>query len=128
MASAETNRDRNVVPRDPARPREVQVMSLLQRVERAQQAAAERAASAGAPDASGMPEPGRPSALVPVMAPAAPTSASVQAREGYLREIRARLQTEVVGAFDTLLDVAATDVRGKVEGIVDRVVARMASR
>ncbi len=99
-------------------------MSLLQRVERAQQAAAERAASAGAPEASGMPEPGRPSALVPVMAPAAPTSASVQAREAYLREIRARLQTEVVGAFDTLLDVAATDVRTKVEGIVDRVVAQ----
>jgi pilus assembly protein CpaF len=99
-------------------------MSLLQRVERAQQAAAEKAASPGAPGAPGMPEAGRPSAPVPVMAPAAPTSSAVHAREQYLREIRTRLQTEVVGAFDTLLDVSATDVRGKVEGIVDRVISQ----
>ena len=43
-------------------------------------------------------------------------------REDMIREIRMLLQAEVVNAFDTLLDVDATDVRPKIEGIVDRTV------
>jgi pilus assembly protein CpaF len=86
-------------------------MSLLQRVERAQQAA----------------EAADSTALVPV-APAPPpppaVAARVPAREELLLDIRVRLQDEVIGAFDTLLDVSATDIRTKVEGIVDRMIAQ----
>src|SRR6266699_2644861 len=86
-------------------------MSLLQRVERAQQAA----------------EAAESNALVPV-APAPPpppaAAARTPAREELLLDIRVRLQDEVIGAFDTLLDVSATDIRTKVEGIVDRVIAQ----
>jgi pilus assembly protein CpaF len=45
-------------------------------------------------------------------------------RDDLIREIRMHLQAEVVNAFDTLLDENATDVRTKIEGIVDRTVAR----
>ncbi len=81
-----------------------------------------------------------PGALVPVMAPAttetppadasspsAATSAPAQprtaAREALMLEIRHRLVAEVIAAFDTLLDDKATDVRSKIEAIVDRTVA-----
>jgi pilus assembly protein CpaF len=82
-------------------------MSLLQRVERAQQGA-----SATTPV-----EPEPP-------APAEPLSPDrVAAREGLLRVIRLRLQDEVMGAFDSLLDeTAASSLRTKVEVIVDRVI------
>ncbi len=83
-------------------------MSLLQRVERAQKAADEPA--------------GR--ALVPAVTGTPAAQARVPAREELLREIRLRLQGEVVKAFDTLLDNQATDIRAKIEGIVDRVVAQ----
>jgi pilus assembly protein CpaF len=83
-------------------------MSLLQRVERAQQAA----------------EVPNPNALAPVASQAAAAQARVPAREELLRTVRLRLQQEVIGAFDTLLDVSATDVGGKVEGIVDRVIGQ----
>ncbi|MEO7250780.1 MAG: ATPase, T2SS/T4P/T4SS family, partial [Candidatus Limnocylindrales bacterium] len=52
-------------------------------------------------------------------APAGPRTA---AREALLLEIRHRLVAEVISAFDTLLDEKATDVRSKIEGIVDRTV------
>jgi len=45
------------------------------------------------------------------------------ARSDSLTNIRARLQDEVVRAYDTLLDADATDVNGKVEAIVDRIIA-----
>jgi pilus assembly protein CpaF len=81
-----------------------------------------------------------PGALVPVMAPAttetppadassasAATSAPAQprtaAREALMLEIRHRLVAEVIAAFDTLLDDKATDVRSKIEAIVDRTVS-----
>jgi len=83
-------------------------MSLLQRVERAQQGAV-------------IPPAG---ALVPVAPPSAAMQTRSSARVDLLRDLRLRLQTEVVSAFDTLLDVSATDVRGKVEGIVDRVIGQ----
>ena len=83
-------------------------MSLLQRVERAQQATE-------TPNAA---------ALVPVMAPPPPqTAAQVSGREDLLRTIRLHLQAEVISAFDTLLDAKVTDVRTKIEGIVDRTIA-----
>ena len=146
-------------------------MSLLQRVERAQQSLAQRelerqaaearAAGLSVPDAiadpiqattlAGTPvmsgsmpsgahstdQPAR-AALVPVMAssaPAAPPPAPADrpapapagprtpAREALLLEIRHRLVAEIISAFDTLLDEKVTDVRGKIEGIVDRTVS-----
>jgi pilus assembly protein CpaF len=91
-------------------------MSLLRRVERAQQGTDTKNAGA----------------LVPVMAPPPPTprrmpapsgQGAVATRDELLADIRRRLQTEVVRAFDSLLDISATDVRPKLEGIVDRTIA-----
>ena len=84
-------------------------MSLLQRVERA-----ERGGDAANPP---------PNAVVPV-APAGSSVARDPAREELLLRIRGLLQTEVVTAFNSLLDGTEADVRGKVEGIVDRVLAK----
>ena len=105
-------------------------MSLLQRVERAQKAR-ELQQQQGTPEQV---ELTRSGALVPVMAPADPTPPPPKAlpllppqprspaRDALLREIRHRLVAEVISAFDTLLDDKATDVRAKIEGIVDRTV------
>ncbi|HET7030493.1 MAG TPA: ATPase, T2SS/T4P/T4SS family [Candidatus Limnocylindrales bacterium] len=62
----------------------------------------------------------------PATTPATPvrTAAAGRTRDEMIREIRMLLQAEVVKAFDTLLDVNATDVRPKVEAIVDRTVAQ----
>ncbi len=84
-------------------------MSLLQRVERAQQAAETPSAGALVP-------------VVPPTPPAPPTHVRNPAREELMREVRVRLQAEVVLAFDTLLDVPPDDVRAKVEGMVERVL------
>jgi pilus assembly protein CpaF len=81
-------------------------MSLLQRVERAQQPA----------DANGA---GTPVAVPP---PVQPSSSRI-AREEMLRAVRLRLQAEVMTAFDSLLDLSnPAELQGRVEGIVDRVV------
>ena len=85
-------------------------MSLLRRVERAQQALA----------ATGSGE------LVPVMdppPPVLPPQPRTPAREALLNDIRHRLVGEVINAFDTLLDDKVTDVRTKIEGIVDRMIS-----
>jgi pilus assembly protein CpaF len=84
-------------------------MSLLRRVERAQQVLA----------GSGSGE------LVPVMAPppVLPPQPRTPARDALLLEIRHLLVAEVISAFDTLLEVGATDVHSKIEGIVDRTIA-----
>ena len=96
-------------------------MSLLQRVERAQQAAN---AAATAPASHGAPAaPPPPSALVPVIDPARPSSRT-PAREELIREIRLILQTEIVGAFDSLVDAPPNEVRPRIEGIFDRVVTK----
>jgi pilus assembly protein CpaF len=82
-------------------------MSLLKRVERAQQRAV-------APNGG---------ALAPVQPPAPPNAGRVGAREELLRDIRLRLQGEVMSAFDSLLDVAdPAELLGKVEAIVDRII------
>jgi pilus assembly protein CpaF len=58
------------------------------------------------------------------MAPPPPqTAAQVSGREDLLRTIRLHLQAEVITAFDTLIDAKATEVRTKIEGIVDRTIA-----
>ena len=120
-------------------------MSLLKRVERAQQAAAERAAAeahaaddpsslgAAQPVAVMAIEPPPPPPVAPPPAPVAiPTThgrasmaagAHIPTRDEMLRDIKIRLQEEVVNAFDTLLDDQATDVKTKIEGIVDRTIA-----
>jgi pilus assembly protein CpaF len=80
-------------------------MSLLSRVERAQKAADNPAG-----------------ALVPVAPPPPTPSTRAPDREALLREVRLRMQAEVISAFDTLLDGTATDAHSKIEGIVDRVI------
>jgi len=83
-------------------------MSLLQRVERAQQLGDTANATA---------------ALVPVPPPAPRNAGQVAAREELLREIRLRLQDEVMGAFHLLLDVTnPTELQARIEVIVDRII------
>jgi pilus assembly protein CpaF len=124
-------------------------MSLLQRVERAQQAI-KAAESPVAPDAGAevsevdaieasateLPSIAPSSApLVPVMAtspiykppvsvhgPSGLRQPLTPVREDLLREVRLRLQAEVVVAFHELLDAKETEVRGKIEALVDRVI------
>ena len=103
-------------------------MSLLRRVERAQQAAAERAAAEAqaAEDPSALtvaapvavmaitPPPPPPPPVAPPPPPVAipitggrasmAAGARIPTREEMLRDIRIRLQEQVVNAFDTLLD------------------------
>src|SRR4029079_19499182 len=84
-------------------------MSLLQRVERAQQIA----------------EKANGGAMVPVMAPAPPTpptAAQLAGREDLLRQVRLRLQAEIISAFDTILDATPEAIREKISGMVDRVI------
>ena len=82
-------------------------MSLLQRVERAQQ---------GADNPSAV-------ASLPVEPAAPPKPVQAPSRDALLRDIKVRLQAEAMRAFDALRDVAgAADARSKVEGIVDRVI------
>jgi pilus assembly protein CpaF len=90
-------------------------MSLMQRVERAQQ----NLAGSATPDAPEAPPP-PPAAPPPVAAPA--SSERTAAREVLLREVRLRLQTEIVSAFSELLDVPQEEVRTRIQGIVDRIV------
>ena len=82
-------------------------MSLLQRVERAQHGAE-------------IPNTG---AMVPVGPAEPPKPAQLPAREEFLRQIRVRLQDELVRAFDDRREVpGAADARSKVEGVVDRTI------
>src|SRR5205814_9467432 len=88
-------------------PAKVQATPRPQRVERAQQ---ETETQNACPT---------PSAL------AAAQSKRIQVRTGdeLLRDIRLGLQDEVIGAFDSLLDVTdPADLHRKVEGIVDRTI------
>ena len=83
-------------------------MSLLERVERAQQPVAD-------------PTTAPPEPVAPAPAPA-PTPERVAARDELLRQIRQKMQDEVQVVFTTLLDTKAEELRTKVEGIVDRVI------
>jgi pilus assembly protein CpaF len=46
------------------------------------------------------------------------------ARDELIREVRLRLQGEVVGAFKTLLDAKDTEVHERIEQLVDRVITK----
>jgi pilus assembly protein CpaF len=85
----------------------VYFVSLLKRLERAQQ---------GADFQDVVP-------AAPVRAPAAAQRAQTAAREELLREVRQRLQDEVNRASSQLFDAAtATEVQARVEAIIDRVI------
>jgi pilus assembly protein CpaF len=92
-------------------------MSLLRRVEKAQQAAGNTGTGAVVP----FTPPAPPSEPTPHRMPPPPQQA-ITSRDDLLQSIRHRLQGEVIRAFDSLLDVSSTDVREKIEGIVERVV------
>ena len=109
-------------------------MSLLKRVERAQQQAVEKAGALDAGANGAVAEVGTPApapaaapapapAPAPVLVPAATQRAQTAAREELLLGIRRRLQEEVSRASTALFDAAAaTDVQARVAAIVDRVV------
>jgi pilus assembly protein CpaF len=111
-------------------------MSLLRRVERAQQAA-ELANGAAAPNApASVPVPVMPVATPPAGQPpatpppfataprgASPAPVRVHSRDELIHDIRMRLQGEVVNAFDSLLDATEEEVRPRITGIVDRTLA-----
>jgi pilus assembly protein CpaF len=106
-------------------------MSLLER-QLKQQEQAERSKSAPArvnqtsAEATADAPPGTfvPALIPPDPAkPALPPLPRSAAREELLHDIRVRMQRQVIGAFDTLLDGTPTDTRTKIEGIVDRVIS-----
>ena len=128
-------------------------MSLLQRMERAQQAikASEAAEAAGAgteaPDTEAPAAQDTGVAVVatesvsPIPMEASPSSSPTPAavfspsglmqtrtpvREDLIREVRLRLQVEVVSAFKMLVDAKEADVAKKIEALVDRVIAQNA--
>jgi pilus assembly protein CpaF len=87
-------------------------MSLLQRMERAQSQKA--AAESPATLVPAAPTPAEPTPVA--------TPAGMPGRGEMLREVRFRLQREVITAFDAILDIPPEEVRGKVEAIVDRMI------
>jgi pilus assembly protein CpaF len=90
-------------------------MSLLQRVERAQQ----RAEAQAATPTTAPPEPPAP----PTAPPVTLNPAQVAAREGSLRSVRLALVDEVSSESHSLFESSdPADLRAKVEGIVDRVI------
>jgi pilus assembly protein CpaF len=125
-------------------------MSLLQRMERAQQAIRASEAAAAAPAGAVAPDTEPPGtsatevALVAAPSSPVPTDASpplvpvpmansaqghlrpaaTPMREDLIREVRLRLQKEVVGAFETLIDAKEADVQRKIEALVDRVIGQ----
>jgi pilus assembly protein CpaF len=115
-------------------------MSLLQRVERAQQAqqAANQTSATPTPGTPPQPpqpqqqppqpppppqQPPPPSGLTRMAVPVGP--GRPPARQDMIREVRVRLQEEVITAFDALLDITDPDeIRKRIEGIVDRTLGK----
>jgi pilus assembly protein CpaF len=83
-------------------------MSLMRRVERAQR-------RPETPDSDG---------ILPVVPPPPPPAARAAARHDRLAEVRLALQAATIQAFDSLLDGTPDDLRGKIDGIVDRVIGK----
>jgi pilus assembly protein CpaF len=97
-------------------------MSLHQRVERARRGAEPPVAAE--PGAAPETPTGEARAEAP---PPPPRIVISPAREAMLADIRRRVQTEVVGDFESLLDLTDTgDVRATIAGIIDRVIDRHA--
>ncbi|MBI3752374.1 MAG: Flp pilus assembly complex ATPase component TadA [Chloroflexi bacterium] len=87
-------------------------MSLLQRVERAQRAAASPESAPVAPDAE-----------IVRVEPPHPKAASSPAREALLGDIRRRVQDEVIASFKSLIDAPdAEQVRSRIAAMVDRII------
>ena len=102
-------------------------MSLLRRLEQAQQATEKPTTPSRtvAVPVSGPPAPPR-SPASPIASRTARTPGRVP-REVALRDIRLRLQTEVINAFDDLLDKTGPAQRLKINEIVDRMTAPLGS-
>ncbi len=101
-------------------------MSLSQRVARAQQAATEAAQTTAKPGGGGthVPNPPAPStALVPIAIATPPPPRNV-ARDEMIHDARVILQTEVIGAFDTLIDAPPAEVRPRIEALFERVTTK----
>jgi pilus assembly protein CpaF len=83
--------------------------------------------TAAAVDATPGPEPGSNLPAVISTAPEESTPTAPRrrdsAREGLHQDIRVRLQREVIGAFDTLLEGEAGTMNAKIEGLVDKVLS-----
>ncbi|HET8785604.1 MAG TPA: ATPase, T2SS/T4P/T4SS family [Candidatus Limnocylindrales bacterium] len=129
----------------------LQRMERAQKAKEAAEAAKNGSAPAATPDTPSTAQtPPEPTAVAPVpvstngngngskrapvpvgparMGPATPTGlmrpAAAPAREDLIREVRIRLQGEVVGAFKTLLDAKENEVHERIELLVDRVIAQ----
>ncbi len=84
-------------------------MSLLERVERASRGADAPAIAVAIP--------------VEPVAPQPPNTAQAATREAAMREIRARLQDEVIRAYDAMRGTTGTaETRTKIEAVVDRAI------
>jgi pilus assembly protein CpaF len=93
-------------------------MSLTRRVERAQQEADANRRQLQITREHDRPKPG---GTGPGAIPLPPEAARNRAREQALRAVKARLLDEVIGAFDTKLDVSnPAAIRARIETIVDR--------
>jgi pilus assembly protein CpaF len=109
-------------------------MSLLERQQALQAAIENQTATppATAPPgaAAGSPPNAPPGSLVPAVVPPPPPIQQIStvprnaAREELIQGIRVRLQREVIGAFDSLLDGEPNQMNGKIEGLVDRVIGQ----
>jgi pilus assembly protein CpaF len=101
-------------------------MSLLERQLKAQAAETARQVPPAPIETPGTPDEAPPGTFVPALIPAKQDKAAAGprnvAREEMLHDIRVRMQTEIISAFDTLLDGTPTDTKTKIEGIVDRVI------
>jgi pilus assembly protein CpaF len=101
-------------------------MSLSQRVARAQQAATEAAQTTAKPGGGGTQVPNPPAAstaLVPIAIAPAPPPRNV-ARDEMIHDARVVLQTEVIGAFDTLVDAPPAEIRSRIEALFERVTTK----
>ncbi|HEX5590947.1 MAG TPA: ATPase, T2SS/T4P/T4SS family [Candidatus Limnocylindrales bacterium] len=68
-----------------------------------------------------------PVAVGPGAPLAPPETAQLPGREALLTDIRTRVQEEVIGAFESLLDVAdPAEVRSRIAAIIDRIIVRHA--
>jgi pilus assembly protein CpaF len=106
-------------------------MSLLERQLRQEQAERDRATAApvapeivpASADQPGSPADAPPGTTLPAVIPEKSQVARNPAREELLQGIRVRLQTDVISAFDSLLDGEPGTMQAKIEGIVDRVIS-----
>ena len=100
-------------------------MSLSQRVARAQQAATEAAQTTAKPGGGThvSSPPAASTALVPIAIATPPPPRNV-ARDEMIHDARVILQTEVIGAFDTLIDAPPAEVRSRIEALFERVTTK----